>query len=371
MGLIFDHKNSAQKHSYFDMTRLPVKRDLNERLRRSLPYGAVDVSERDVVKHFALLADKNFSLDAHFYPLGSCTMKYNPKACEKAAAHEHFLGGHPHYAMFKKNPELSEGLAELICRLEHSLCEICGMDAFSLLPMAGAHGELTGVMVAKAYFAAKGEARRFVIVPDSAHGTNPASAGMCGYEIIVVPSGADGCIDLAAYEKAMTNDVALVMLTCPNTLGLFEPNIDKICAIAHAHGALTYYDGANLNAVMGSFRPGDAGFDIMHTNLHKTFATPHGGGGPGAGPVGVKKALEPYLPVPRARKIDDEYVFVQDVEKSIGRVTAAFGNVQVLIKALCVHPDAGRGRVERCVDESRLECAVYRRVAQERDPACQ
>jgi glycine dehydrogenase subunit 2 len=188
-------------------------------------------------------------------------------------------------------------------------------------------------MIATAYFAEKGEERRFVVIPDSAHGTNPASAGLCGYEVLVVPSGVDGCIDLDAFEKMMSRDVALVMLTCPNTLGIFEPNIDKICAIAHEHGALTYYDGANLNAVMGRFRPGDAGFDIMHTNLHKTFAAPHGGGGPGAGPVGVKKHLEPFLPMPRARKVDDEYIFIHEGRKSIGRVTSALGNVQVLIKA--------------------------------------
>ncbi len=298
-----------------------------ENLRKQPP-RLPEVSELDLVRHYTQLAHRQFSIDANFYPLGSCTMKYNPKVNEEAA--RLFQDLHPYQA-----PETAQGALQLMYELQDDLAAITGMDAFSLQPAAGAHGELAGVLMIRAYHESRGEGdqRRVVIVPDSAHGTNPATAAMAGYEVREVPTDASGEVDLAAFEAAMGADVAAVMLTNPNTLGLFERKIRKLADIAHAAGALLYYDGANLNAILGRVRPGDMGFDVVHLNLHKTFTTPHGGGGPGTGPVGVKAKLRDFLPVPIIAKRGDEYVIDEDRPRSIGRMRSHFGNFGNLVRA--------------------------------------
>jgi len=296
-------------------------------LRAAAP-ALPEASELDVVRHFTNLSRKNFGVDTNFYPLGSCTMKYNPKVCEEAAKIPGFLKAHPY-----QPEELSQGLLQIFHETEQYLCEICGMDAFSLQPAAGAHGEFLGLLLISAYFRDRREKRSKVIVPDSSHGTNPSSAHIAGFSVVTIKSNADGEVDLAELEKALDDDTAALMMTNPNTLGLFERKIVEIAEMVHKRGALLYYDGANLNPLLGLARPGDMGFDVIHVNLHKTFATPHGGGGPGSGPVGVKKALEPFLPVPRIRKNDDSYRFDGKLPKSVGRVRSFYGNAGVILRA--------------------------------------
>jgi glycine dehydrogenase subunit 2 len=296
--------------------------------RDDLPYVA-DRAEGEVVRHYTRLSQMNYAVDVGFYPLGSCTMKYNPKLGDAAASLPGFAGAHP-YA----DEETLQGVLQLCCELEGYLCEICGMSAFTLWPAAGAHGELTGMILFRAYHDANGGAgRTTVLIPDSAHGTNPASARMVGYDVRTVASTSEGLIDVAALDKALDDTVAGIMITNPNTLGLFERDILTISEKVHRAGGLLYYDGANLNAVMGRARPGDMGFDVVHLNLHKTFSTPHGGGGPGAGPVGVSERLEPYLPIPRIRKDGDTYKLDYDAPESIGRVRSFLGNFGVLVRA--------------------------------------
>ncbi len=299
----------------------------SENLREEAP-RLPEVSELDLVRHYTQLAHRQFSIDANFYPLGSCTMKYNPKVNEEAA--RLFQDLHPYQA-----PETAQGALQLMYELQNDLAAITGMDAFSLQPAAGAHGELAGVLMSRAYHESRGEGdqRRVVIVPDSAHGTNPATAAMAGDEVREVPTDPSGEVDLAAFQAAMGPDVAAVMLTNPNTLGLFERKIRKLADTAHAAGALLYYDGANLNAILGRVRPGDMGFDVVHLNLHNTFTTPHGGGGPGPGPVGVKAKLRDFLPVPVIEKRCDEYVVADDRPRSIGRMRSHFGNFGNLVRA--------------------------------------
>ncbi len=287
-----------------------------------------ELSELDVVRHYTHLSTLNYSIDANFYPLGSCTMKYNPKVNEDAAAMPALLSLHP-YA----DPSLAQGILRIMHELEAYLCTITGLAAFTLLPAAGAHGEFTGILIAHAYHKQNGENRHKVIIPDSAHGTNPASASLAGYEVITCPSSKRGLMDLAELEKLLDRDVAAVMLTNPNTFGLFEVNVMKIAEMVHAVGAVFYGDGANLNAIVGRARPGDLGFDVLHSNLHKTFSTPHGGGGPASGPVGVKAHLVPFLPVPRVIKEGGQYTLKSDFPDSIGRITSFHGQVGILIRA--------------------------------------
>ncbi len=305
-------------------------------LDKVLPKGAVrgdiegfpEVSELDCVRHFTRLSNENFGVDTGFYPLGSCTMKYNPKVCEDASRLSGFSRLHPY------EPEgLCQGALELMHELEGYLAEISGMDAVTLQPAAGAQGELGGMLMIAAYFRDKGEARRKVLIPDTAHGTNPASCRLAGFDVVEVKSSRDGILTPEAIERLMDDGCAALMLTNPNTLGLFEDNIEKIASIVHSKGGFVYCDGANLNALMGVARLGDMGVDLVQFNLHKTFSTPHGGGGPGSGPLGVKKALEPYLPVPRIRKNGDEYSLEFDRERSIGRLKAFYGNFSVMVRA--------------------------------------
>lgn len=304
-----------------------------ETLRRGRPAELPEVSELDVVRHFTHLSQRNAGVDDRFYPLGSCTMKYNPKAMETAAGHRGFTRLHPHLSSAAPYLSRCQGALALIHELEGLLAEIAGMHAASLQPIAGAHGELTGALMIAAYHRDHGNAhKKVILVPDSAHGTNPASAAMAGFRVVQIPSNAQGLIDMRRFEEAMTDEVAGIMLTCPNTHGLFEPDVARIAERAHARGALLYYDGANLNAIIGRCRPGDMGFDVMHYNLHKTFATPHGMGGPGAGPVGVGERLLPYLPGPRVVRRDDAYA-LEMPEKSIGRIAAFFGNFLIAVRA--------------------------------------
>jgi len=298
------------------------------------PPALPEVSELDVVRHYTNLSKMNFSIDANFYPLGSCTMKYNPKVCEKVAALDGFAALHPLLPQLRGGGMLTQGALHVLHETEGVLCEIAGMDAFSLQPMAGAHGELTGIMLIAAYHRDRGNRKTKILIPDSAHGTNPSSAAIAGYDVVTIPSGADGCMDMAAFEAALDEDVAGVMLTCPNTLGVFNTRIHELAEKAHAVDALLYYDGANLNALLGRCRPGDLGFDVVHINLHKTFATPHGGGGPGAGPVGVKSALAPYMPTSVVvRRKDGTLALEYEREKTIGYIAPFYGNFGVILRA--------------------------------------
>ncbi|MCX6695681.1 MAG: aminomethyl-transferring glycine dehydrogenase subunit GcvPB [Candidatus Altiarchaeota archaeon] len=291
-----------------------------------------ELSEVDVVRHYTALSRMNYGVDTGFYPLGSCTMKYNPKVNEKACRMSGFCGIHPY-----QPTDMTQGALELMHELEKDLCEITGMKKFTLQPAAGAHGELTGIMLIKAYFMDKGEHRHKILVPDSSHGTNPASAAFCGFEVVQVNSDVDGGVDLKHLEELMTDDVAGLMLTNPNTLGLFDRNIVEIARIVHSKGGKVYYDGANMNAILGKCRPGDMGFDVIHLNLHKTFSTPHGGGGPGSGPVGASKELEAYLPKPtvevRTEGKGRRFFLNYDRPKSIGRVRSYYGNFGVMVRA--------------------------------------
>jgi glycine dehydrogenase subunit 2 len=314
-----------------------------------------EVSELDVVRHFTNLSRQNFCVDTHFYPLGSCTMKFNPRICGTAAALEGFAALHPLLPQLRGGGMLTQGALEVLYETERLLCEIVGVDAFSLQPMAGAHGELTGIMLIAAYHRAKGNRKTRVLVPDSSHGTNPASAAIGGYEVVSIPSGPDGDMDMTEFEKALGPDVAAVMLTCPNTLGLFTPRIHELADKAHAVDALLYYDGANLNALLGRCRPGDLGFDVVHLNLHKTFATPHGSGGPGAGPVGVKAKLIPYLPTSIVTKRKDgTYALEYERAQSIGFIAPFYGNFGVILRAYAYILMLGRNGLREVSDNAVL-----------------
>jgi glycine dehydrogenase subunit 2 len=300
-----------------------------QHVRESAP-PLPELGEQDVVRHFTRLSQKNFSVDTTFYPLGSCTMKYNPKVNEDMAALGGFTGVHPY-----QPAETLQGTLQLYYELGEMLGELTGLGAVSLQPAAGAHGELTSLMVARAYFRHRGEQRDTILIPDTAHGTNPASASRCGFKAVQIRSNAEGCVDLDALDAALHDNVAVLMITNPNTLGLFEKDIVAICERVHAAGGLVFLDGANFNALVGIARPGDFGVDLMHLNLHKTFSTPHGGGGPGAGPICVRESLEPYLPIPRVKKQSGRYLLDCDAPLSIGSVRSFLGNMPVLVKAYC------------------------------------
>ena len=323
---------------------------------RDAPPRLPELSELDLVRHYTQLAHRQFSIDGNVYPLGSCTMKYNPKLHEDAA--NRFLDLHPY-----QDPDHAQGILELLHRLQDDLAAITGMDAMSLQPAAGAHGELSGILMIRAYHEARGEGeqRRVVICPDGAHGTNPATASMAGYRVVEVPTGPDGAVDLAAFEAALGPDTAAVMLTNPNTLGIFETRILRLSEAAHAVGAQLYYDGANLNAIVGRARPGDMGFDVVHLNLHKTFTTPHGGGGPGTGPVGVKAHLAPYLPVPLVLREGDRFVLEGERPTSIGRMRSFYGNVGNLVRAYAYIRTLGAEGLRRVASMAVLN-ANYLRV---------
>ncbi len=308
--------------------------------RAELPLPELD--EHSLVRHFTRLSQLNFSIDTHFYPLGSCTMKYNPKLNEAVAAMPGFAGVHP-----LQDAATCQGWLEVLFEAQTVLAKIAGLHDASVQPLAGAQGEFAGLLMIRAYHEARGEAeqRRRIVVPDSAHGTNPASAARCGYDVTSVHSNEAGCVDIEAMRAAIGSDVAAVMITNPNTLGVFETQLVELCEIAHENGALVYMDGANMNAIVGQVRPGDMGIDVMHYNVHKTFSTPHGGGGPGAGPVAVRDILIPFLPAPHVVKdVGGTYSWDFDRPESVGALHAFGGNAGVILRALTYilrHGDAG------------------------------
>ena len=327
-------------------SNLPV-----EQLRTSRPQ-LPEVSELDAVRHFTRLSQRNFSIDTHFYPLGSCTMKYNPRGCNTLAMLPGFLERHP-----LAPDEVSQGFLSCMYELQQMLCRVTGMEAFSLTPMAGAQGELSGVAMIRAYHLDRGDTERTeILVPDAAHGTNPATAVMCGCTVRELPTAADGDLDIGALRERVGPRTAGIMLTNPSTLGVFERRIIEVQEIVHGAGGLLYYDGANLNAILGKALPGDMGFDVIHINLHKTFSTPHGGGGPGSGAVGVGKRLAPYLPTPIVGMGADGYRWVDAGErpKSIGRLSAFMGNAGVLLRAYVYMRMLGRRGMERVADHAVL-----------------
>lgn len=329
-------------------------------LRRERP-RLPELSELDVVRHFTRLSHQNFSVDAQFYPLGSCTMKYNPRFMEAAAALPGFTDLHPLMPQLGGAGQHTQGALQVLWEMERLLCEITGMRAFTLQPMAGAHGEFTGAMLIAAYHRDRGNKKTRIIVPDAAHGTNPASAALAGFEVVNIPSR-DGMIDPEALEAALTDDVAALMMTCPNTLGLFERHLPVLVEKLRRVDALLYYDGANMNAIMGRMRVGDVGFDVVHLNLHKTFGTPHGGGGPGAGPVGVSARLEPFLPVSRVEKRQDGTFWLNyDRPKSIGYIAPFYGNFGVVLKAYAYILRLGREGLRRASEYAVLNANYLRK----------
>jgi len=329
--LIFDHSRPGRINGAQAVNEPDAKPSIPENLLRKKPPLLPEASEMDVVRHYTRLSQKNFSIDTHFYPLGSCTMKHNPRACNSLALLPGFLGRHP-----LAPARFGQGVMTCLWELQEMLKDVTGMKAVSLTPMAGAQGEFTGVAMIRAYHDANNDTGRTeIICPDAAHGTNPATATMCGYKVREIPTGKDGDVDVEALKAAVGPQTAGIMLTNPSTLGVFDRRIKEIAEIVHKAGGLLYYDGANLNAILGKVKPGDMGFDVIHMNLHKTFSTPHGGGGPGAGPVGVSERLKPFLPIPIVTKEEDSYRWLteKDCPQTIGRLSAHMGNTGVLLRA--------------------------------------
>jgi len=369
MKLIFEKSVESRRGYLNPKSDVDVCGQIPAQFQRKEDCSFPEVSELDAVRHFTRLSQKNFSIDTNFYPLGSCTMKYNPKFTEAVTQIPGFAHLHPLLPQLRQGEQLTQGALEVLYEMEQLLCAMTGMQSFTMQPLAGAHGELTGVMMMAAYHKAQGNQKKHIIVPDSSHGTNPATAAIAGYSIVSVPSDENGGMDLEKLEAAITDETAGLMLTCPNTHGIFNADIEKIAQMIHTVDGIMYYDGANLNAILGRCRPGDIGFDVMHINLHKTFATPHGGGGPGAGPVGVSKKLEPYLPIsrvvkregrrarseisaraqtkdcnaiPRARKSHNahcdeqetkEFYLDYDYPESIGYIASFYGNFAIILRA--------------------------------------
>ncbi|MFA7073843.1 MAG: aminomethyl-transferring glycine dehydrogenase subunit GcvPB [Endomicrobiaceae bacterium] len=329
---------------------VPYDISIDDKYKRQKNHNIPNLSESTLLRHFTNLSRRNYSLSTTFYPLGSCTMKYNPLVNEKIAKFEEFSSIHPY-----QPEDTIQGTLEVMYELERGLCEVSGMDYFTLQPAAGAHGEYTGLLIIAEYFKNKKEKRKKIIVPDSAHGTNPASAALAGFEIISLKSDENGIVSPENLKEILNKDVACMMLTVPNTLGVFEKKISEISEILHKNGSLLYYDGANLNAVMGIVKPADIGFDVMHINLHKTFSTPHGGGGPGAGPVGVKAFLKDFLPIPVIIKENDKFkVSSGGKKKSIGKMKAFFGNFPVLLKACAYIKSLGGAGLKEASEQAVL-----------------
>ncbi|MBF0504721.1 MAG: aminomethyl-transferring glycine dehydrogenase subunit GcvPB [Candidatus Omnitrophica bacterium] len=335
MELIFEKSVESRRGFCFGASDVPTQASIPSKYARKEDALLPQVSELDVVRHYTLLSQKNFSVDTHFYPLGSCTMKYNPKFTEALASLPGFRDLHPLLAQLAGGERWTQGALQVLYELEQWMCEMTGFKNFTMQPLAGAHGELTGIMLMAAYHKSKGNTqKKYVIIPDSAHGTNPASAALAGYETVSIPSNKEGGMDLEALKAAVNEKTAGLMMTVPSTYGVFEPNISEIAKIIHSVDGIMYYDGANLNALLGRARPGDLGFDVMHVNMHKTFATPHGGGGPGAGPVGVNEKLSRFLAISRVVKRDDGlYALDYDYPESIGYIASFYGNFAILVRA--------------------------------------
>lgn len=362
MKLIYEKSIPGRQGVEVPQSGVPVAVKLPPELLRDSPAAMPELTEMDVVRHFTELSRKNFGVDTGFYPLGSCTMKYNPKINEQTARFPGFSQLHPLMPQLPKGETMVQGALEVLYETGRMLSEICGMAAFTMQPLAGAHGELTGTMIMAAYHRDRGNKRKRVLIPDTAHGTNPASASIVGYKVQTIPSNSEGEMDLDLLKAAMSDDVAGVMLTVPSTLGLFSPHVKEICDIVHSYDALAYCDGANLNAMLGQCRPGDLGFDLMHVNLHKTFSTPHGGGGPGAGPVGVSAKLAPYLPTSVVRKREDGSYFLDyDLPKSVGYIAPFYGNFGIIVRAYTYMLMLGREGMTRTSENAVLN-ANYIRV---------
>ena len=350
--LIFDQGSSGRVGYSLpasDVAEKNTERLIPQKLLREDIPGFPEVSEVEVVRHFTRISQWNYGIDLGMYPLGSCTMKYNPRMNEDVARLPGFARAHPY-----QPEELSQGALQLLWELERYLAEICGMDRVSLQPSAGAHGELTGIMLIRAYLASKGNPRKKILIPDSAHGTNPASSALCGYQVVPVKSGPRGVVEPKAVAEATDEDVAAIMITNPNTLGIFEDHIVEIARIVHEKGGQVYCDGANLNAFVGVARPGDMGVDVIQLNLHKTFSTPHGGGGPGAGPVALKRHLAPFMPVPTVEKKGDQFTLNYRLPKSIGKVRSFYGSFGVLVRAYTYIRSLGSAGLRRAAEVSTI-----------------
>ena len=359
--LIFEYSGSGRSSPA--LAPAPRETDLPPELLRGEPPLLPEVTELQAVRHYTRLSQLNFSIDTHFYPLGSCTMKYNPKVCNRLAMLPEFLAHHP-----LAPASNSQGLLECLYDLQQILCRVTGMTAVSLTPMAGAQGEFAGVAMIRAYHQSRGDlARTEIIVPDAAHGTNPATATMCGLKVREIPTGPDGDVDMQALSAAVGPHTAGIMLTNPSTLGVFERHIHDIADLVHDAGGLLYYDGANLNAILGRALPGDMGFDVIHMNLHKTFSTPHGGGGPGSGAVGVNQRLEPFLPVPVVELGEQNFFWADESTRpqSIGRLSAFMGNTGVLLRAYVYMSILGAEGMRRVADYATLNANYLMAVLQE------
>lgn len=334
MKLVFEKSKNSRQGLKLPELDVPESAEIPARYTRTADALWPEMSELDVVRHFTKLSQRNFSIDTNFYPLGSCTMKYNPRFTEQLAGLSGFADLHPLLPQLRQGEKFTQGALKVLYDMDRLLSEITGMKQFTMQPLAGAHGELTGVMMMAAYHKDKGNKKKFIIAPDSAHGTNPATAAIAGYETISIPSDENGAMDMKKLKEAITAETAGLMITCPNTVGIFNSQISEVARLIHEVDGIMYYDGANLNAVMGRFRPGDAGFDVMHINLHKTFTTPHGGGGPGAGPVGVTEKLVKYLPVSRVvKKEDGTFQLDYDYPDSIGYIASFYGNFALILRA--------------------------------------
>ena len=361
MRLVFEKSVPGRRAVRTGPPDVPAARNIPGSLLRQGGPDLPELSEPDVVRHFTALSRRNFGVDTNFYPLGSCTMKYNPKVAERIAAYPGFAHLHPLLAQLKTGRLLAQGALGVLYETDLWLREITGMAGFTMQPLAGAHGELTGMLIMAAYHRDKGNSKSTVLIPDSAHGTNPASAAIAGYKVVCVPSNERGVMDVKALERHLNDEVAGVMLTCPNTLGLFNPHIKEICELVHGVDGLAYYDGANLNAIAGKARPGDFGFDIVHVNLHKTFGTPHGGGGPGAGPVGVKDKLLAFLPAPVVVETDDgTYALEYDRPGSIGHIAPFYGNFGIVLRAYVYMLMLGKEGVARVAENAVLNANYVR-----------
>lgn len=357
--LIFE-KSASGKSSYtlpeLDVEDVPVEEILDSGLLRKEVEGFPEVSEVELIRHYTRLSTWNYHIDLGMYPLGSCTMKYNPKLNERVSRIADIALTHP-----LQDEQQSQGSLEILFRLQEFLKDLTGMDAVSLQPAGGAQAELTGILMVRAHLSRNGNSRKTVLIPDSAHGTNPASAVLAGYEVISIPSDKQGRIDVKVLAEQMSEDVACLMLTNPNTMGIFETHIEEVAEIVHQKGGLIYMDGANFNALMGYARPGEMGIDVLHLNLHKTFSTPHGGGGPGSGPVACKEHLAAYLPVPRVEQEGEQYRLNSDKPESIGRVHSFHGNFGMAVRALCYILSCGRAGLQELTEMAVLSANYVRR----------
>jgi glycine dehydrogenase subunit 2 len=359
MKLIFEKSVPGRRGVKPPQSDVPSSAALDKNLLREITAPLPELSELDVVRHFTELSRRNFGVDTNLYPLGSCTMKYNPKVNELVASSPNFTSLHPLLPQIPTGDKLTQGALQMLYEMDLLLREITGMAAFSMQPLAGAHGELTGIMIISAYHKSKGNVKDTILIPDGAHGTNPASASIGGYQVKTIPSDKDGYMDMKALEDALHDHVAGLMLTCPDTLGIFNSRIKEICDLVHSVDGLVYYDGANLNAIVGKARPGDFGFDIVHLNLHKTFATPHGAGGPGAGPVGVVAKLVDFLPISVVvKKPDGTFALEYHRPKTIGYIAPFYGNFAIILRAYAYILMLGRQGLER-VSENAVLNANY------------